>query len=100
MRELQLWSGAGGLDAAFPEILDLAQRCRFTDCRHETEPGCAVREAVKAGELMQERVNSFLKLQKESEFQRSRTDEKLQRERNHKTRAAMRIYRKIPNRRT
>lgn len=100
MRELQLWSSGAGFDAAFPEIMELSQNCRFTDCRHETEPGCAIREAVKSGQLNAERVSSFLKLLRESEFQQARTDEKLRRERKQKERAAGRIYRKVPNRRT
>lgn len=100
MRELQLWSGDGGFDAAFPEITELAQQCRFTDCGHQTEPGCAVTAAVEAGELKPDRVASYLKLQRESEFQQARTDEKLRQERKQKVRTAMRVYRKIPNRRT
>lgn len=100
MRELHLWSGSGGFDAAFPEIFELVQHCRFTDCRHETEPGCAVRDAVSTGTIMAERVESYLKLLRESEFQQARTDEKLRRERKEKERAAHRIYRKVPNRRT
>lgn len=100
MRELQLWSGAAGFEAAFPDIVELAQSCRFTDCRHETEPGCAVRTAVDSGTLNADRVASFLKLQRESQFQQARTDDKLRRERKQKERSAHRIYRKIPNRRT
>ncbi|HET7045742.1 MAG TPA: ribosome small subunit-dependent GTPase A [Gaiellaceae bacterium] len=51
MRELQLWSDEGALDASFGEIAELAGACRFADCTHEHEPGCAVREAVPPGRL-------------------------------------------------
>lgn len=61
MRELQLWD-TGGLLETFGDIAALAQSCRFRDCRHHGEPGCAVASAVKAGELSEERLGSYLKL--------------------------------------
>lgn len=68
MRELQLWDSAReGLSAAFPDILGLAAGCRFRDCRHEVEPGCAVRAAVEAGALERARFASYLKLRAELE---------------------------------
>jgi ribosome biogenesis GTPase len=68
MRELQLWSSArDGLQAVFPEILELAASCRFRDCHHAQEPGCAVRAAVARGELPPERWASFEKLRAELE---------------------------------
>jgi len=61
MRELQLWDGIDGLLAAFPEIHDLVGACRFADCTHRHEPGCAVKDAV--GETITElRLQSFLQL--------------------------------------
>ena len=51
MRELQLWEGGEGVPAAFAEVEDFAAQCRFTDCSHEAEPGCAVLEAVADGTL-------------------------------------------------
>ena len=51
MRELQLWEGGEGVPAAFAEVEDFAARCRFTDCSHEAEPGCAVLDAVADGTL-------------------------------------------------
>lgn len=62
IRELQLWSSAEGLDDAFPEIAALAPGCRFRDCGHGTEPGCAVRVAVEDGRLPKGRHESFRKL--------------------------------------
>lgn len=68
MRELQLWDTAQeGLPGVFPEIMELAAACRFRDCRHEAEPGCAVRLAIERGELRPERFASFVKLRGELE---------------------------------
>jgi ribosome biogenesis GTPase len=65
MRELQLWSAADGLRNAFPEIEDLAATCRFRDCRHLAEPGCAVTAALRRGALVRARYDSFLALRAE-----------------------------------
>lgn len=62
MRELQLWDASEGVDVAFADITDLALRCRFTNCRHDTEPGCAVRAALESGTLPPERWASYRKL--------------------------------------
>jgi ribosome biogenesis GTPase len=68
MRELQLWGSVlDGLNSSFPEILKLGEECRFTDCRHESEPGCRVRAALDAGGLDPKRFASFLKLRGELE---------------------------------
>jgi ribosome biogenesis GTPase len=72
MRELQLLDEAG-LDAAFDDVAALAQRCRFTDCGHGAEPGCAVRGAVEAGTLEPDRFAHFLQLGREAlAFERRR----------------------------
>ena len=65
MRELGLIEDDGGIDAAFGDITLLAAECRFSDCRHESEPGCAVQEAVVTGTLGAERLQSYHKLQRE-----------------------------------
>jgi ribosome biogenesis GTPase / thiamine phosphate phosphatase len=65
MRELQLWEADEGVQVTFDEIETLAQGCRFRDCRHQNEPGCAVRAAVEAGKLTPNRLASMHKLQKE-----------------------------------
>jgi len=59
LRELQLWSGEEGLQESFDDIEELAANCRFRDCRHESEPGCAVLSAVELGTIEQERYESF-----------------------------------------
>jgi ribosome biogenesis GTPase / thiamine phosphate phosphatase len=76
MRELQLWGGEESLDGAFPEIAELAVRCRFRDCRHESEPGCAVLAAAESGELDEVRLASWRKLQRELLRLAARTDAK------------------------
>jgi ribosome biogenesis GTPase len=68
MRELQLWSDEESLDDTFPEIQALADQCRFTNCSHDSEPDCAVRQALEDGSLDQDRFNSYLKLQKELHY--------------------------------
>ena len=66
LRELQLWDvGAAGLDATFTDVEELAADCRFGDCTHVHEPGCAVLWAVESGELPRERLQSWRKLQRE-----------------------------------
>ncbi len=65
LREIQLWSDGGGLDAAFEDVSGLFASCRFTDCSHGQEPGCAVRAAVEEGRLEPARLASFRKLQAE-----------------------------------
>lgn len=74
LRELQLWSDGAGLQAAFEDVGDLSASCRFTDCRHEAEPGCAVRAAVEEGRLDPARLDSFRKLQAELRALEARED--------------------------
>jgi ribosome biogenesis GTPase len=81
LRELQLWDGGGGaVEAAFSDIEDLAAQCRFTNCSHDTEPGCAVQEALRSGELSRERHRSWLELQRELRAIAMRSDARLRRE--------------------
>jgi ribosome biogenesis GTPase len=65
MRELQLWDAGLGLQNTFQDIEDLAAQCKFSDCQHETEPGCMVKKAIKEGTLPQVRFDSYIKLQRE-----------------------------------
>lgn len=75
MRELQLVD-EDGLGAVFGDIAALAGRCRFRDCRHKTEPGCAVKQAVESGELDAERLEHFDKLEREAQAYELRHDER------------------------
>ncbi len=70
LRELGLMDAETGIDASFSDIHDLASQCRFRDCTHTSEAGCAILGAVQRGEVTEERYRSFLKLKKESEFHR------------------------------
>ena len=80
MRELGLWADDEGLDKTFDEIDGLASRCRFPDCGHEHEPGCAVRAAVEAGTIDERRWESYLKLRRELRFLELKKDEKSRRQ--------------------
>ena len=77
MRELGLWDSDEGLAATFDDIETLAAGCRFADCGHSNEPGCAVRAALEAGELDAERWRSFQKLRRELAFLESKEDPSL-----------------------
>ena len=74
MRELQLWDAGEGIGQAFGEIQELAARCKFRDCKHESEPGCAVRAAVESEALDVERLESFHKLGREEKFLEAKQD--------------------------
>lgn len=79
MRELQL-ADEEGLDALFGDIAALAARCRFRDCRHDTEPGCAVRAAVESGKLAADRLEHYRQLGREAEAFERRHDERVRRQ--------------------
>jgi len=76
MRELQLWADGHGLEHAFDDIAELAARCRFRDCAHSGEPGCAVQQALADGTLDVARWHSYLKLQRELRHLERRKDQK------------------------
>ena len=79
MRELQLWDADEGIEATFEDIEEIAANCHFTNCQHETEPRCAVRSAIEDGTLAAERLENYLKLQRELEFLARRQDQFAQR---------------------
>jgi ribosome biogenesis GTPase len=74
MRELQLWDSDGGLSAVFPDIDALAARCRFGDCAHAGEPGCAIRAALDDRTLAGDRYASYQKLEREEAFVTKKRD--------------------------
>jgi len=57
-----------GLGETFSDVVSYLGRCKFSDCRHQTEPGCAIRAAIEIGELPKERWESYLKLKREANF--------------------------------
>ena len=79
MRELGLLAGETSLDLGFPEIAALAKRCRFGDCQHQQEPGCAVRQAIEAGAIPTERWVSYTKLLREARHYALESDSRAQR---------------------
>lgn len=68
MRELGLWNAVGGIMTAFSDVEALAETCKFADCRHETEPGCAIKAALEDGSLSAEKYKSYLAQQREAAF--------------------------------
>jgi len=76
MRELQLWIAEEGLEEAFEDVTELFGQCRFSDCAHDSEPGCAVKEALANGTLAPERWESYLKLQRELAHLERRLDKR------------------------
>ncbi|SHI56164.1 ribosome biogenesis GTPase [Clostridium amylolyticum] len=76
MRELGVWNVEEGLDVSFSDIEEFESRCKFRDCNHKSEPGCAVREAIENGELSKERWESYVKLKKEAKFAMWKESEK------------------------
>ena len=80
MREVQLWIADEGLEEAFSDVTELFEHCRFSDCAHESEPGCAVKEALANGTLTPERWESYQKLQRELAHLERRLDKRAQSE--------------------
>ena len=74
MREFGIWGEEEGVDSAFADILALAEGCRFSDCEHRSEPGCAVRAAVEEGTLEAARLGSYEKLRREQAHHQRQVD--------------------------
>jgi ribosome biogenesis GTPase len=94
LREVQLWATEDGLAGAFDDLALLAQGCRFRDCRHGGEPGCAVTAAVGSGELSEERLRSHRKLTAELRHLEIRADPDLERAQKAQWRAMHRAARR------
>ena len=92
LRELQVWEG--DVDSAFADIAELAAQCKFNDCRHSSEPACAVREALESGELDEARWASYVKLERELRAIEARSSRRLQRELKSRWRARARETRR------
>ncbi|MGP3971841.1 ribosome small subunit-dependent GTPase A [Streptomyces sp. 6N223] len=95
LRGVGLHDAGGGLERVFAEIEELAEECRFGDCSHDTEPGCAVRAAIEAGELPARRLASYRKLLRENAWAASRTDARLRAERERGRRDITRFQRNL-----
>ncbi len=81
LREIGLWEVDGSIEETFPDIAELGLQCKFTNCTHAHEPGCAVQAEIDNGTLDIERYENFLKLKKEAEFLESKTSITKQQER-------------------
>jgi ribosome biogenesis GTPase len=96
MRELQLWESQGGVETTFSEIDALAAECRFRDCRHNAEPGCAVLTAIAEGRLERERLESYRKLEAEASHRRRKTDPRAAAEADAAVRSITKAHRSHP----
>lgn len=81
LRGVGVWDAAEGIGKTFSDIAEFAAQCRFDDCAHEAEPGCAVREAVESGVITARRLDSYRKLARENAWMEARTDKRLRAER-------------------
>ena len=95
LRGVALHSAADGLSRAFAEVEELASACRFADCRHAGEPGCAITASIEAGDLAQERLDSWRKLQRELAFQARRADARLRAEERARWRSLAKAQRRL-----
>ena len=96
LRSVGLTDVSESLDLVFADVEALAEQCRFGDCAHETEPGCAVREALESGELPERRWASYVKLQKEARWMAMRQDARLRSEERAKWKRITKDYRASP----
>ena len=94
MRELQLWDTGEAMSGAFTDIEALAGACRFRDCRHRQEPGCAVAAAASSGELPAGRLASYLKLQDEQAHQARQMDQRARIDEKRRAKAASKALQK------
>jgi len=94
IKELQLWIDQETLEESFPEVTALATRCRFRDCRHGAEPGCAVQAALSDGTLSRERFASWSKLQREAAWLAGKQDQRVRAEQEARGRAVRMEHRR------
>jgi len=102
IREVGLCSDDEGLNSAFADVIGeiegLAEDCRFDDCTHQGEPGCAVSDALAYGTISQERYRTYLKLKREIDFAASRDDDRLRRDREKKWKDIAKFSRELNKR--
>ncbi len=99
MRTVLLWEGEEGLERTFEDVEALASRCRFRDCTHDSEPGCAVRDALEVGTLDPARYRSYAKLKREARHQAMKTDIRLRQAEQRRWRRLHMEYRRRPDKR-
>jgi ribosome biogenesis GTPase len=94
MRELQMWSVDAGFEATFEDVEAVAGGCRFSDCQHDEEPGCAVRAAIEAGEFTPEHLANYRKLQRELLYLERKIDVRAGLEEKRRIKGIMKEYRR------
>jgi len=94
MREFQLWDTGAGLHRTFEDIETLAEQCRFRDCKHEDEPGCAVQAAIAAGTLPADRLQGYRKLEREQRYIEARQNDRVRIEEKQRWKKIIVQYRK------
>jgi ribosome biogenesis GTPase len=94
LRELQLWGDEDDLGNAFPQIDTLSRQCKFSNCTHGTEPGCAIQAAVEAGELDTKELETYFKFQSELRFLNTKVNVKAAMERKEHDKKVQKEYRK------
>jgi ribosome biogenesis GTPase len=99
MREVQLWSDESALDSTFDDIQQLTNGCKFSDCSHLCEPGCAVLAAIDSGELPEERLVSYRKLQRELQHLAAQQEVHLRMQRKSQIKKFSRTIKKRPTKR-
>ncbi|EMA6343148.1 ribosome small subunit-dependent GTPase A [Bacillus cytotoxicus] len=95
MRELQLWEGSESVHVTFSDVEEIAQGCRFRNCKHETEPGCAVQRAIDEGFIHEERLRNYKKLQREIAYTMRKQNVVLARAERMKWKKATKKHKKI-----
>ncbi|NKZ08457.1 ribosome small subunit-dependent GTPase A, partial [Actinomadura latina] len=95
LRGVGLFEASGGLERTFADVAELAAGCRFADCAHRSEPGCAVLAAVEDGTLPRRRLDSYRRLMRENEWAASRADARLRSEREDRRKAISRAQRRM-----
>ncbi|MBV9951275.1 MAG: ribosome small subunit-dependent GTPase A [Acidimicrobiia bacterium] len=98
LRGIGVWQADEGLSKTFADIEELAQRCRFGDCEHRSEPGCAVTEAIEEGRLPAARLESWRKLEREAAWMERRRDGRAAAERRREIKVMSRAIRDMPKR--
>ncbi|KAA0024605.1 ribosome small subunit-dependent GTPase A [Antrihabitans cavernicola] len=95
LRGVGLWDAAHGIEKVFADVDTLAHQCRFDDCHHVAEPGCAVLAAVESGTLEQRRLDSYRKLLRENDWVAARSDARLRSERTRVVKSKSRELRRM-----
>lgn len=97
LRGLALWGADDGISATFSDVESFAEDCRFADCRHDTEPGCAVVQAISDGDLAASRLYDYNKLLREQRWQASRRDSRLRAQEKARVKAFVKSVRGLPH---